>query len=444
MKQWLFIVSLGLSAHQLSAQPLFRPQKLDSLMALLDANQKCMGSISIQRNDSILYQKAFGFSNIAEAEKATPQTRYRIGSISKTFTAIMLLQLVDEGRLKLCDKLEIFYPEVPNAAEITIKQLLRHKSGLHNFTDSVYMNYYTEAQSKQQILKRISSYPVEFEPDAKTAYSNTNYVLLGYILEDVTGKDYATNLFERITKPLNLPSTSFGYSQNDTISHCKSYTYNNGSWELLPETDLSIPGGAGAILSTPEDLCVLGNALFHHQLLSDQAFTEMKRISDNFGCGMFLLPFYDRKAYGHNGSIDGFGSIWAHFPPDSVTVAMCCNGLNYSMNEVLIGVLSIYFDKPYTFPKFDFTEVSSEKMKDFEGIYFSRALPIKLTIFIKDEQLYGQGTGQSPFPLEAVNDSTFRFDHAGIRIEFSDYSLRLNQNNMEFTMERDFNAENAR
>jgi D-alanyl-D-alanine carboxypeptidase len=269
-------------------------------------------------------------------------------------------------------------------------------------------------------------------------YSNSNYVLLGYIIEDATGKDYATNLRERITEPLGLQHTWFGKSAPDKLDNCRSYTYRDNEWVAEAETDLSIPHGAGAVLSTPEDLTILSNALFKNQLLSEIAFTEMKRLTDNFGCGMYILPFYDRKAYGHNGNIDGFGSIWAHFPPDSVTVAMCCNGINYNMNDILIGVLSIYFDKPYTLPNFDVAEVEEKKLTNYEGVYSSRELPLKLNIFVKDGALYGQGTGQSSFQLEAINDSTFRFDPAGLRIQFSEFSLRLNQNGMEFTMQKNY------
>jgi CubicO group peptidase (beta-lactamase class C family) len=436
MKLRLLAILLVLMAHEITAQPVFRPQKLDSLLRLLESKNKFMGSLSIRRNDQIMYQKAFGFSNIAGAEKAGTETAYRIGSISKTFTAIMVLQLVDEGKIKLCDKLEKYYPQVPNADKISMKQMLRHRSGLHNFTDSVYMTYYTQPKIRQEILSIISSYPIDFKPDSIMEYSNSNYVLLGYIIEDVTGKDYASNLRERITEPLGLQHTWFGKSAPDDLDNCKSYTYRDNEWVAEAETDLSIPHGAGAILSTPEDLTILGNALFKNQLLSEVAFTEMKRLTDNFGCGMFILPFYDRKAYGHNGSIDGFGSIWAHFPPDSVTVAMCCNGINYNMNDILIGVLSIYFDKPYTLPNFDVAQVDAKKLTDYEGTYSSRELPLKLNIFVKDGSLYGQGTGQTSFQLDAINDSTFRFDPAGLRIQFSEFSLKLNQNGKEFTMDK--------
>lgn len=438
MKLRLFVILLALMTHEMMAQPIFRPQKLDSLLTLLESQHKFMGSLSIRRNDQIMYQKAFGFSNIAGAEKANSETAYRIGSITKTFTAIMVLQLVDEGKIKLCDKLEKYYPQIPNADKISMKHMLRHRSGLHNFTDSVYMTYYTQPKTKQEIISVISSYPVDFKPDSTMEYSNSNYVLLGYIIEDVTGKDYASNLRERITEPLGLQHTWFGKSAPDALDNCRSFTYRNNEWEVEAETDLSIPHGAGAILSTPEDLTILGNALFKNQLLSEVAFTEMKRLTDNFGCGMFILPFYDRKAYGHNGSIDGFGSIWAHFPPDSVTVAMCCNGINYNMNDILIGVLSIYFDKPYTLPNFDVAQVEVKKLTDYEGIYSSRELPLKLNIFVKDGVLFGQGTGQSSFQLEAINDSTFRFDPAGLRIQFSEFSLKLNQNGKEFIMQKNY------
>src|SRR5690606_9537400 len=128
-----------------------------------------------------------------------PDTKFRIGSITKMFTATMILQLVEEGKLTMETKLGAYFPSVPNAKEITIEQLLNHHSGLYNITDEEYLNYYTQPKTQQEILERIAKQTPDFPPGERGAYSNTNYLLLGYILEKLTDKSYAENLHSRIT-----------------------------------------------------------------------------------------------------------------------------------------------------------------------------------------------------------------------------------------------------
>lgn len=433
---WLTTIFLLLVLN-VGAQTTFNANRLDSLMTLFETNNKFMGAVSIRNHDKILYDKAFGFSNIAEAKKAGLNTLYRVGSVSKSFTAVMVLQLVEEGKISLNTSLESYFPTVPNAKKITINHLLRHRSGIHNFTDSVYLTYYTQPKTEADLIKIISAYPSDFEPDTKAEYSNSNYVLLGYIIETITGKDYGVNLAERITKPLGLNSTYFGKNTPDLSGKCKSYTFQQGDWVIEAETDLSIPHGAGAVISTTADLTAFGWALFQHRLLDKESLDEMLRLTDNFGCGIFPIPFYERRAFGHNGAIDAFGAIWAYFPSDSVTIAVCTNGVNYNFNDILIGILSIYFGQPYQMPSFETIVVDVSKLSPFSGIYSTKELPLKLTVFVQENQLFAQGTGQSSFPLDAVNDSTFRFDAAGIKMTFSGNTLLLNQGGAEFKMQKE-------
>jgi D-alanyl-D-alanine carboxypeptidase len=433
---WLTILFLLLVLN-VGGQTTFNANRLDSLMTLFESNNKFMGAVSIRNHDKILYNKAFGFSNIAEAKKADPGTLYRVGSVSKSFTAVMVLQLVDEQKVTLNSPLSNYFSTIPNADKITISHLLRHRSGIHNFTDSTHLTYHTQPKTEAEILNIISAYSSDFEPDTKMEYSNSNYVLLGYIIEKITGKDYGTNLNERITKPLGLNSTFFGKNTPDVSGNCKSYTFQQGDWVKEPETDMSIPHGAGAVISTASDLTAFGWALFQHRLLGEESLKEMLRLTDNFGCGIFPIPFYERRAYGHNGAIDAFGSIWSYFPSDSVTIAVCTNGINYNFNDILIGILSVYFGRPYQMPTFETVNVDGATLSTYCGIFSTKDLPLKLTVFVKENQLFAQGTGQSSFPLEAINDSTFKFDAAGIKMIFSGGFLFLNQGGAEFKMQKE-------
>ncbi|MBE9509421.1 MAG: serine hydrolase, partial [Bacteroidetes bacterium] len=182
----VFLLTFGINAQT------FDKAKMDSLFKRIESNEKGMGSISIFKNNNEIYQNSFGFADIENMIRSTKNTKYRIGSVSKTFTATIIMQLIDENKLSLETKLAEFYPEIPNAKEITIEQLLRHRSGLYNFTNSKdYQNRMEKSHSKSEVLKIFIENGAVFKPNEKAEYSNTNYVLLSYIAEKIEQKEYS-------------------------------------------------------------------------------------------------------------------------------------------------------------------------------------------------------------------------------------------------------------
>lgn len=169
-----------------------------------------MGSVSIRKNNELVYSKAYVFSSISDKEniKASEKTKYRVGSISKMFTTVMIFQLIEEKKLTLNTKLSDFFPEVKNAEKITIEYLLSHRSGIHNFTnDESYLTYYTQPKTQEEMVSIISKTNSDFEPNTKAEYSNSNFVLLGFIIEKITKTYYKSNLKTRIIDKLGLKNT---------------------------------------------------------------------------------------------------------------------------------------------------------------------------------------------------------------------------------------------
>jgi CubicO group peptidase (beta-lactamase class C family) len=431
------IVLLGL-ALSVQSQHDFNAPKADSLFQLLQENQRWMGAVMLRKHGEIVYQKAIGLADLEGKIPNTTQTRFRIGSQTKTFTAVMILQLVQENKLKMDAPLSQFFPEIQNAEQLTIAHLLRHRSGIYNFTnDPEYLSYHTNPIAQKEILKKIAAYQPVFEPGSKAEYSNSNYVLLGYILEAITGKDYAKNLKERITEPLGLENTYYGSKINPKASEAYSYKWEGGGFVPETETNMQIPHAAGAVVSTVEDITLFLEALFNGGLLAEEQFAEMIRLEEDFGCGLFEMPFYSHEGMGHTGAIDGFSSMMAYFPEQQLAVSLLSNGSRFSNNEVMIALLSEYFGMAYELPEFTEVQVGKEVMQRYEGVYASPLLPIKLSIRHLNGQLEGQGSGQPAFPLEAKNDSTFTFDMAGIRILFHADSLTLYQGGMTIPMARE-------
>jgi D-alanyl-D-alanine carboxypeptidase len=421
IKKLLPVLALFIAFNLAAPAQTLNKAKLDSFFVALNTHNRSMGSIAISANGTLVYQNAIGYAAYNDQAKipAGINTRYRIGSISKMFTAAMIFQLMQEGKLNLDKHLATWYPQLPNADKITIGDMLDHHSGLHNFTnDSLYTTYMGKPMTEAAMTAIFAQEKPDFEPGAKGQYSNTNFVLLGYIIEKITRKPYAEELKQRINVPIGLANTYYGGKTNAGNNEAYSYQFS-GQWTQMPETDMSIPGGAGAIVSTPADLVKFIEALFGGKLISAASLEQMKTMKDNFGMAMFVIPFYDRQGYGHNGGIDGFTSVLTYFPADKLAVAYTSNGAQTPVNDVLIGALSIYYNKPFAIPDFKTFTVASQDLDKYLGNYTSADIPYKIAITKSNTTLMAQVNGQPAFALEAVAANKFVLSAAGATLQFN-------------------------
>jgi len=393
-------------------------EKLDSLFHILEQNDKFMGSLAVSQNGETIYKNTIGIINLEDSIKSNNQTKYRIGSISKVFTAALVLKAIEENKLKLEQSLKDFYPEISNSEKITIKNLLNHSSGIHDFTrNEDYLKWNQIKQTKDSMLKRIASDTSDFLPDSESEYSNSNYVLLTFILEDVYKKAYRKLLKEKITHPLNLEHTFYGGVIEPENNEAYSYSYL-GKWNKESETDMSIPQGAGAILSTPADLNIFIKALFNEKIISSTSLGRMKNIENGYGLGLFRFPFDDKWSYGHTGGIDGFRSSTSFFPENQLAISLTSNGVNYKINDILLAVLGSFYGQGFDLPEFNKVKLTAKDLEKFLGTYASEEIPPKIIISKEGSTLLAQATGQSAFPLEPSSENTFVFEQAGVKIEF--------------------------
>lgn len=424
-----FVLGLGYSQKMNVA-------KLDSLFQILEAKDKFMGSIVVSQNGTLVYSKSIGKADVETNTKASHLTKYRIGSISKMFTSVLIFEAIEEKKLSLNQTLANYYPTIENASKITIGNLLNHRSGIHNFTDDAeYLQYNTTAKSESQMVAIMAKAKSDFEPNSKANYSNSNYVLLSYILQKIYNKPYATILKDKITKPLGLKNTYVGRKINVQNNEANSYKLS-GQWIKETETDMSIPMGAGAIVSNPSDLALFIENLFAKKIINESNLNQMTTIQDKYGMGVFQIPFQDKKGFGHKGGIDEFRSVLYYFPTDKVAVALTSNGKSYDNNDIIVAALSSYFNKPFVIPTFTTLNLTSEELDPFLGEYSAAGFPLKINIMKDNATLFAQATGQSSFPLEAIKKNIFQFLAAGITIEFNpnEKQLILKQGGGTFTL----------
>ena len=338
--------------NPISSQKNNNIEKLTTFFDAIASKNKGMGSISFFQNSKEIYHKTIGFSNVENQIKSNKSTKYRIGSITKTFTATIILQLIDEGKLSIESKLAAFFPKIPNASNITIESLLRHRSGLFDITDQEnFTSWMEKPQTREQMLYRIINNGTIFNVNEKREYSNTNYILLSYIAEKIEGKTFDIILNSRIVKPCDLKDTYFGGKIINENNQAFSYTLEN-KWKLTTETDLSVPMGAGGIISTPTDLNIFYDQLFNGNLISDSSRLAMINIMDGWGMGLSQFPFPKKLAYGHPGSIDGFSSIAVYFPEEKLGITYITNGQDLPLRNIFFTALNIYFDDTFEVPKF--------------------------------------------------------------------------------------------
>ena len=401
--------------------------KLDQFLDRLAEKNKAMGSLVIAKDGKILYARAIGFSQVSGAEKnpLTAVNRFRIGSITKMFTAAMIFQLIEEGKLKQADTLDKFLPQVPNARKITIAQILAHRSGIHDsvIDPNLRTKPRTDPITKDELLALIAKGTPDFEPDTKHSYSNSGYIVLGFILEKVTGKSYADALRERITSKIGLADT-YPATGNIDVNKNEALTYTNfgDGWKQAPETHPSNLFSAGAIVSTPNDLAKFIQALFDLKLISQESLNQMKTVRDGDMLGMEPFTFASKSFYGHTGGADNYGAWLMYQPEEKLAVAYTTNAKVYPVGDIMKGMMDIYYNQPFQIPTFESIAVTTEVLDKYVGVYSTADAPVKFTITRQGATLYAQPPGAgAAVPLEATAQDKFKLDNgtaAGIVFEF--------------------------
>jgi D-alanyl-D-alanine carboxypeptidase len=394
---------------------------LDNLFNKFESENKAMGTVSVFKNGKEIYQKSLGFANLKTRTKPNKDTKFRIGSITKTFTATVILQQIDEGKLSLNTLLKEYFPKLPNANKITIEDLLRHQSGLVNITQSKDIrSWISEPQTRKQMMDRFIKNGTDFEPKEKSKYSNTNFAILSYISEEIDKKPFAIILEDRIIKPLGLKRTEFGKAIKPNNNEALSYYFENDKWNLINLlTDMSAPMGAGAIVSTPTELNILYTSLFLEKLTSAASLKNLMKIEKGLGLGITQFEFKGLKIYSHDGGIDGFQSYALYIPEKNITMAFTFNGMSILMMPTVISILDSYFENDTSLKKKTSLSLKPEELKKYLGTYSGKTFPAKVTFTKKGNVLFAQATGQPIFKLIATKKDDFIYDAMGIRFDFN-------------------------
>jgi len=358
--------------------------------------QKFSGSILIAQKGKILLSKGYGMANYELDVPNTPQMKFLLGSITKQFTSMAVMQLQEKGLLSVDDSLKKYIPDYPDGDKITVHHLLTHTSGIPNFTSfPEYTKTMMLASPVEETVERFKNKELEFTPGEKFSYSNSGYILLGYIIEKVSQKPYEAYLKENILQPLNLEDTGYGHYEPILEKRAAGYSWGKDHLVNASYLDMSIPHGAGALYSTVEDLYLWDRALYTEKLVSknslDKIFTPFK---DNYGYGWGISELFGHKRISHGGGINGFTTDISRYPDDDVCIIVLSNFDHSSTGKISQDLAAIVFGEKYEFPKErKEVKVDPKIYEAYVGQYELKPNFI-ITITKENDRLFAQATGQ--------------------------------------------------
>ena len=362
----LAVIALLLANSVTFAQT--KAAKIDALVQQYVANRQFNGSVLVAEKGQVIIKKGYGMANMEWNIPNAPDTKFRLGSITKQFTAMLIMQLVEQGKLKLAGKVTDYLPDYPKATgdKITIHHLLTHTAGIPNYTSfsDFFATKSRNPYTPGAFTKEFANMPLDFEPGSKFSYSNSGYFLLGVIIEKVTGKSYAEVLKANILAPAQLQNTGYDLAGPILPKRAAGYEKRPDGYVNAPYLDMSIPYAAGSLYSTVEDLYRWDQALYTDKLLSASGKTTM------------YTPYLDQYAYGwtvgktklgqlkdsldvigHGGGINGFNTLINRFPTDKILVVLLNNTGGAPLNDIQKNILRILYDQPIEAPKKSIADV---------------------------------------------------------------------------------------
>lgn len=414
----LFVIVIAI-ASQATAQSV--PQKLDTLLTAYERENAFNGAVLVAVKGTVLLEKGYGYKNKTENARNDGNTIFQIGSITKQFTSAVILQLQEKNKLSLQDKLSKYIPDYPNGDQITIENLLTHTSGVYNYTnDAAFMQKgSTHPIDRDSLIALFKKKPLDFTPGGKFSYSNSGYILLGYIIEKVTGKPYFQVLRENIFRPLHMDHSGFDFS--GLKSPDKAIGYQAGGYQPSTIVDSSVSFAAGAIYSTVGDLYKWDRALYAGKIISQaslqKAFTPHL---SNYGYGWSIDSAYGKKTVGHGGGIPGFTSFILRVPEDETCIIVLNNRPTpqSAPEKIARDINTLLSGKEYAIPKARVAiQVDTALLKQYVGQYELRPGFI-VTISLEDGHLMGQPTGQGKAELFAEKENFFFLKVVDAQVEF--------------------------
>jgi CubicO group peptidase (beta-lactamase class C family) len=385
------------------------------------SGKQFMGSVLVARGETVVLDKGYGFANLEWDIPNSPTTKFRLGSITKQFTAACILLLEERGKLKVDDPVKKYMPDAPAAWDkVTILNVLTHTSGIPSFTD--FPDYEsTEAipTTPEKLVARFRDKPLEFQPGEKWKYSNSGYVLLGYLIEKISGESYEKFVQENIFTPLGMKDS--GYDSNSAIIRHRAAGYSPGpnGPQNTGFIHMSIPFAAGALYSTTEDLLRWEQGLFGGKVLSPAPLQKMTTpFQHDYACGLGVRMVNGHKLIEHGGGIEGFNTQLSYYTEDKLTVVVLGNLNGSAPNDIATKLAALaHGEKVVLASERKEIAVPPKILAKYVGSYELHP-DLVLVVTLENGQLMAQPTDQPKAPIFAESETKFFLKVVDAQIEF--------------------------
>jgi CubicO group peptidase (beta-lactamase class C family) len=379
----------------------------------------------ISKNGEVIYRKAFGSANLELGIAMSPENVFEIGSITKQFTAISILMLEEQGKLKVEDEITKYIPDYPTLGKtITIHNLLNHTSGIKSYTGmQSFMKHARTDMTPTELIDVFKNEPMDFDPGESYAYNNSGYILLGHIIEVITGNSYADFIENNIFKKLGMKSSHYG-SMTKLIPNRASGYQDNEGYVNAAYLSLTLPYAAGSIMSNVDDLLIWQKALNNHKLISKATYEKAIHGSTlnngehiGYGYGLQEANLNGSTAIEHGGGIFGYTTQGIYLPEEDVFVSILTNCDCNSPGGVASKIAAIAIGKPFPDIK-DAISLSEQELKKWAGAYQFEDGATRF-ITVKEGKIYSQREGSTLFEIYPMAAKTFIFEEGNITYNFS-------------------------
>jgi CubicO group peptidase (beta-lactamase class C family) len=396
--------------------------RLNEIVQSYVQNKTFMGSVLVARGTDVILSKGYGTANLEWDIPNTPSTKFRLGSLTKQFTAASILLLEERGKLKIADPIRTYLPDAPAAWDrITIFNLLTHTSGIPNFTS--LPEYRSMKLADTPVAKTIAIFrdkPLDFPPGEKMSYSNSGYLVLGYVIEKVSGGSYEQFVRDNIFTPLGMKDSGYDWNAAVIAHRAAGYAPSPKGPTNAGYIDMSIPHAAGALYSTTEDLLRWEQGLFGGKLLSPASLEKMLTpFKNDYAFGLLVQTSDGRKVVQHNGGIEGFNTFLAYYPDDRLTVVVLAN-INGPVPDAIASKLATVAHGGTVQLTSERKEIAlpAKTLEKYVGTY-ELATGRNMWIRLQDDHLTTQITGQGQLPLFAESETKFFLKVVDAQLEFA-------------------------
>ena len=379
--------------------------QLDEYLSAHAKNKDFSGSVIVANQDKVIFSNSYGLSDYENDVSNTINTKFRLGSLSKPFTSLAIMILQERGRLNIEDPISQYIPDYPRGKQIKIRHLLTHTSGIPNYTAFYDHKFFMKhRRSPHEIIETFKDKDLLFDPGSRFEYSNSGYVLLGYIIERVAGKSYAEYIRESIFDPLNMQDSDYDRSFALVKGRARGYIQAGTDFENADFVDMSVPYSAGGLYSSVMDLMKFSRAILQKRIVLDktwkQIFTSYYPTGySHYGLGWFIDKIYDKKRISHPGAIQGFSAHLAIFPEDNFIIALLCNIEFAPLEQISRGIIGILLKKNIRIPPLKKTEkIAIEDFESYTGLY-QVSDELSIEVFSEGKRLYVEPSGQPRFQI---------------------------------------------